>query len=146
MKLNFRMFSLVPFVLGLVSAVSFSGTVNAKGSDAGGCPAFSSAMVDAAWLATDYSQPEPPVGGAIDDPSEPRIGCQLTNDAGNQFTVGVGGGEALLYGNGENTPTGTSLRTRVFNLTQGEEHACRAAILSSWVWRQYCRPTLVDLE
>jgi hypothetical protein len=128
-------------LISLLSIQAVSGPALAGG---GGCPAFTSAMVDAAWLATDYSQPEPPVGGAIDDPSTPFIGCQLTNDAGNQFELGVGNGEALLFGNGENTPTGTSLRTRVFNLTSGEERACRAQVRASFVWNTYCKPTLVS--
>jgi hypothetical protein len=102
-------------------------------------------MVDAAWLAINYSQPEPPVGGAIDEPSEPRISCQLTNDVGNQFTVVVENGVALVQGHGENEPFSPALlRTRVDGLTKGEEHACRAQILASFVWSQYCRPVLVD--
>jgi hypothetical protein len=101
-------------------------------------------MVDAAWLAVEYSQAEPPVGGAIDDPSVPTIGCQLTNDIGNQFRVIVAGGDASVEGNAENSPVPTLLRTAVGNLTKAEQHACRAQVLSSFVWNQYCKPVLVD--
>lgn len=141
MKMTFGRLRNAVRLISLLSILSVSGPAMAGG---GGCPAFTSAMVDAAWLAFEYSQPEPPVGGAIDDPSEPRIGCQLTNDAGNEFTVGVGDGEAILVGESKNTPNPTLLRTRVFNLTSGEERACRAQVRASFVWNTYCKQTLVS--
>ena len=141
MRLTLRKHRTASNLISLLSILSLSGPAIAGG---GGCPAFTSAMVDAAWLAIEYSQPEPPVGGAIDNPSVPTIGCQLTNDVGNQFSVGVGSGVALLEGNAANSPVPTLLRTRVDNLTKAEQHACRAQVLSSFVWNQYCKPVLVD--
>ena len=141
MKLTNGRFQTVASFVTLFSVLSVSGPAMARG---GGCPAFTSAMVDAAWLAIDYSQPEPPFGGAIDNPSEPRIGCQLTNDAGNVFTVGVDDGVAGVEGRSNQFDTPTLLRTRIENLTKGEAHACRAQILASFVWSQYCEPLLVD--
>ena len=137
MKLIVRKLNTAASFLSLLFILSISGPDMARG---GGCPALTSAMVDAAWLAFEYSQPEPPVGGAIDDPSEPIIGCQLTSEVGEQVTVSVGDGEALLFGHGQNSPTPTYLRTRVFNLTRSEQHACRAQVLTSFVWSQYCKP------
>ena len=142
MSLSLSKFVSVAFVIVLFSLSFGSGHAVARGN--GGCPALTSAMVDAAWLAIDYSQPEPPFGGAVDDPSEPRIACQLTNDAGNVFIVGVADGVAGVEGRSNQVDTPTLLRTRVDNLTKAEAHACRAQILASFVWSQYCEPLLID--
>ena len=128
---------------GLISIFSLGGNALAQG---GGCPAFTSAMVDAAWLAINYSQSEPPVGVAVDVPSK-GIYCQLRNDVQNLFWVEVGreDGVALVVGFGENEPFAPALlRTRVDGLTRAEEHACRAQIRSSFAWNRYCKPVLID--
>lgn len=140
MKLKFSKGRVVACVFCLVPLLAISGPTMARG---GGCPVFTSEMVDAAFLAIDYSEENPPLGGAIDDPREPRIGCVLTNDAGNQFRVGVGDGEAGVEAF-DTAVTDTTLRTKRFNLSPGESHACRAQILGSFVWREYCKPLLVD--
>mgnify|MGYP001554516567 CR=1 FL=1 len=45
----------------------------------GNCPAFTSSMIDAAFLATEYSQADPVKGEANDFPNEPSIFCEFTN-------------------------------------------------------------------
>ena len=55
----------------------------------------------------------------------------------------VGNGEAQVIGriDGGNLDD-TQLRTRVFGLTGAQEHACRTAVLQSFVWNQYCTQLL----
>ena len=56
----------------------------------------------------------------------------------------VADGVAGVEGRSNQFDTPTLLRTRIENLTKGEAHACRAQILASFVWSQYCEPLLVD--
>ena len=125
---------------------------------AGGCPAFNSSMIDAAMLASDYSQQNPLVGAAEDSPAEASIACYLQTDADGIFLLrvgicegecgaGAGKGEAQIIGlSPDDMAPGadysTQLRTRVFNLTRAEQQACRAQVLASFTWKQYCRPLM----
>jgi len=111
----------------------------------GACPAFTTAMIDAAWLAVDFSQPAPAnVVELVNVPNEPRIMCRIELLPNNFFQVSVGAAEAELVAKGVNYDLGeaitTLLRTRVFNLTPGQEHTCRAQVLASFVWKQHCDP------
>ena len=124
----------------------------------GNCPAFNAGMVDAAMMATDYSQQDPVVGGAGDSPADASIVCGWEAEPGSFFFVrvgiceetcgsGYGKGEAELIGNSPTSPGpgpdyATQLRTRVFNLTPAQQRACRAQVLQSFVWKQYCKPFL----
>ena len=143
--LLFKKLSVAAIALGQISLVFIS--VPSIAAPPGGCPAFNTAMVDAAWLAIDYSQPGPPeLLDLNDDPAEPNMLCVISTDVGSEFSVYVGGGEAGLMGRGINIdnpdPITTLLRTRVFNLNKAEEHACRAQVLASFAWKQYCSPPL----
>jgi hypothetical protein len=113
---------------------------------AGNCPAFNSGMVDAAMMATDYSQPEPVIGVAEDSSSESSIYCQWENGNEGEFLVAVGDGEALLEGGSSyparNQGYATFMRTRVFNLSPVEQNACRKEVLKSFVWNQHCKPLM----
>ena len=89
--------SVAAIIFGLISFAFTSWTAIA--APPGGCPAFNTAMVDAAWLAIDYSQPTPPALLEFnDDPAAPNLLCVLGTDAGSEFFVSVGGGEAGLVG------------------------------------------------
>ena len=106
------------------------------------CPAFTAAMVDATWMATDFSQLGPIVGDAEDDPREPLISCTIFFDVGDAFfEIFVGGGEALVKGiHPRDSPFDddfTELRTRVFGLTPKQERGCIAQVVQSFVWRQF---------
>ena len=117
---------------------------------ANGCPAFTSSMIDAAFLATEYSQVDPVVGEANDSPNAPSIFCEFTNDDDGYFVVFVGyeddfeppGNIAHLIGS---SPVNalpefdTYMRTLVPNLTEAEVRACRAQVLASFTWKQHCK-------
>lgn len=142
-----------------VLLVSFALIVTpAYAADGGGCPAFNAGMVDAAMLATDYSQQNPLIGGAEDSPADASIVCFWETDADASFFVrvgicegecgsGAGKGEAQIIGiSPDDLAPGadyaTLLRTRVFNLTRAQQKACRAQVLRSFVWQQYCKPLM----
>ena len=140
----------------LFSIFSLSGPVVAQGH--GGCPAFSSAMVDAAFMAINYS-PSPhftPAVYAVDDPEVPQIYCSLTDPnefPPKRFQVAVGEGVepgdegvAHVFGRSEDPAVGTLLRTRLADLTPAELHACRAQVRASFVWSRYCKQNVIDLD
>ena len=145
--------SWILIVTGLLLLALLVAPINAS---ANGCPAFNSSMVDAAMLATEYSQPEPVEGEAMDMPSEPMIYCNFSNGDDGYFEVFIGFLEehepptnaAHLLGR---HPDGfldnpsvyaTQLRTLVLNLTEAELRACRAQVLASFTWKQYCKPLM----
>jgi hypothetical protein len=135
--------------LGLLALTFISGPAVAAG-----CPAFTAAMVDSAWLGIDFSQTDPIVEfTVVDDEFEPRVLCAITNDEGNEFAVRVQFEDAVTgfaeidakrrshINNGLGGVT-QLLRTKVFDLTSTELHMCRAEVLASFVWNQYCEPLL----
>ena len=148
--------TLKALALALLPLTLFAAPVYA--SDGGGCPAFNSGMVDAAMMATDYSQQDPLIGGAQDSPAAASIVCFWETDADASFFVrvgicegecgsGAGKGEAQIIGiSPDDLAPGvdysTLLRTRVFNLSRAQQHACRAQVLQSFVWQQYCKPLM----
>ncbi len=92
----------------------------------------------------------------MDMPSEPMIYCNFSNGDDGYFEVFVGFLEehepptnaAHLLGR---HPDGsldnpsvyaTQLRTLVLNLTEAELRACRAQVLGSFTWKQYCKPLM----
>jgi len=128
---------------GLLLVVSISAPTYAA---SGGCPAFTAGMVDAAMLATQYNQEGPVDGLAVDSPTEPIIYCRFVNEDWGYFEVFVGyyedeeiqGNEARLYGRSP-LPRDTLMTTRVFPLSKAALYACRAQVLKSVVWKNYCR-------
>jgi len=125
--------------------IAFIGS-SANAYGAGGCPAFNASMVDAAMMATDLSQTDPLEGFAEDSPKDGTIICAWVTDATASFYVAVGveDGVAQVFG----TKPGAipweegQLRTAVFDLSPEQQHACRAQVLQSFVWKQYCKPML----
>ena len=145
----------IPFIAGLLLLALI---VLPAYAVAGGCPAFNSSMIDAAFLAIDYSQQNPLVGTAEDSPADASINCYLQTDADAVFLLrvgicegecgaGAGKGEAQIIGlSPDDMAPGadysTQLRTRVFSLTRAEQQACRAQVLASFTWKQYCKPLM----
>jgi hypothetical protein len=127
----------------LVSPAAFAG-------NGGGCPAFNAGMLDATMLVAELWQIEPPEGFAGDSPKEGTIYCQWFGDlpgAGiaGMFFVRVEDGTAEVTGFGPIGPQTIrfpTLRTAVFNLSIDQQHACRAQVLKSFVWQQYCKPLM----
>jgi len=152
--MNWKNITIKSFALLLFTLIA----VPAHAADGGGCPAFNAGMVDAAMLATDYSQQNPLIGGAEDSPADASIVCYWETDAEASFFVrvgicegecgsGAGKGEAQIIGiSPDDLAPGadysTLLRTRVFHLTRAQQHACRAQVLRSFVWQQYCKPLM----
>ena len=101
-------------------------------------------------LATEYSQPEPVEGEAMDMPDEPMIACNFSNNDDGYFEVFVGFKAAHLLGrhpdsdefSDDPSAYATQLRTFVLNLTDAEVRACRAQVLASFTWKQYCKPLM----
>jgi len=118
----------------LASTALLSGRVVADN----GCPAFNSSMIDAAWLAVDYSQPGPPEAYYYDVPSIPALYCFVRNDSDHVFKIYIQDEVAEVFGHGEFGISPTLMRTRVDGLSKNELHACRAQVLGSFVWKQYC--------
>ena len=114
-----------------------------------GCPAFTSSMIDGAFLATEYNQEEPVSGIAVDYPYIPGLFCEFVNQDGGYYVVFVGyhdsdvnpGNKAHLYARSPRVRN-TILRTYVYDLSEAEMHACRAQVMGSFVWKQYCRPLM----
>lgn len=136
MKMVLKNFQIVALFLALVSNALLG--VHASADAGGGCPAFSSSMIDAAWLAVDYSQPGPPEAYFYDEASGPDLYCWIRNDSYNIFKIFIGRGEAEVYGHSEFGISPTLLRTRLDGLSKTELRACRAKVLGSFVWQQFC--------
>jgi len=129
------------FTLAVTAAMFPSDDIKADGASA--CPAFTSAMVDAAAMALKlYSG----IGGitAEDDPTEPFIFCQIDEGGFNGFRVEVNDSDAFVWGWGQRESSSTDFDTQLYSeaeqLSLGQMRACRAAILKSFVWKNYCAP------
>ncbi len=126
--------------LGLLSYAWVSGAAAATN-----CPAFTTAMVDATYMAADVSGPLISVN-AMDESSGGLISCSLVTDGGGDFIVSVTTNDIELVGH---HPDGagdeTELRTRVLLedpelFTSAQLHACRGEVLRSFVWNLHCAP------
>ena len=97
-------------------------------------------------LATGLSQAGPPEGFAEDSPQDGTIICAWVTEEPSSFYVAVGveDGVAQVFGTkpGADPWAEGQLRTAVFDLSQQQRHACRAQVLKSFVWNQYCKPLL----
>jgi hypothetical protein len=133
MKFTIQIIAVALFTLSAVSAYA-------------DCPAFTAGMVDATMLATQHNQEESVDGLAVDLPTEPLIYCRFVNKDWGYFEVFVGyyedeeiqGNEARLYGRSP-LPRDTLMTTRVFPLSEADLHTCRAQVLKSHVWKNFCR-------
>ena len=116
--------------LGLLSHALISGPAEAAGPAS--CPAYSASMVDAAALHALLDDITSIL--AEDDPSVPTVACQIFTNFGS-FLVAVFSGTATVAGS--NT-SGGFVGNESTGLTRGQEHACRAQILQTWVWNEHC--------
>ena len=115
-----------------------------KADSVSACPAFTSAMVDAAAMALKL-YPGVDVT-AEDDPTEPFIFCHLSEcpSCPNFLRIEVNYSipyRAFAFGWGvaEDTPDyDTQLFSGAGELTLGQMNACRKVILKSFVWNNYC--------
>jgi hypothetical protein len=104
-------------------------------------------MVDAAAMAYGLYPGDRVV--AEDDPTFPVIYCHIDEETGlpfNSFSVDVNSSElyaAFVIGKRlvETEPhVDTQLSSFAEQLSLGQMRACRAAILRSFVWKNYCAP------
>lgn len=128
--------------IGLLLQALVSGPAVAAGPTL--CPAFNSAMVDAAAMASQLRFPEPPVNLSF-GPGSLSIRCTF-NTAFGGFNVSVGnfGNEAVVSGSNSNQPIRdtTLLSSVVEDVSRVELSACVAQVLQSWVWNHLCEPFL----
>jgi hypothetical protein len=112
------------------------------------CPAFTAEMVDAAAMAFGLF---PGVGASItvgDDPGVPAIFCNIVGSPStNGFRLEVNSSEPYqAVVSGWHQSEGETLNAELFSLVEqlslSQMHACRAAILKSFVWNKYCAPAL----
>jgi hypothetical protein len=134
--------------LAVVGLSVFSAPAGAGGPD---CPAFTTEMVDAAAMA--FRLPPGTMGEARDDVRGPSIYCRFERPpsaGGGVFVVDVNdtnAQEAFVLGQNrtEDEPTinfRTQLASFADGLSTGQGHGCRAAVLQSFVWNQYCVPAM----
>ena len=107
---------------------------------------FNTAMVDAAAMAILLGRNVGPPTSVIDDPSSGTIECRLemtTGSVSRRFTVEVNDDEVFVSAISI-APTFNSIlqSSDRGGLSVGELHACRAQVLQSFVWNQYCAPEL----
>jgi hypothetical protein len=110
------------------------------------CPAFTAAMVDAAWLATNFRSDVPAeiTASISTEPDPPRISCEYDDRGRRQFSVRAGGGSARVAAVFDEF-TGTRsviVSTLEFPITSAEAAACRRQVLQSFVWNRICAPVL----
>jgi len=137
--------------LSVLSAAFVGLSVLSAPAAAGGpdCPAFTTEMLDATALAFGLLDMGNTVNAVRDDPSLPSIFCFLERPSNNAFfIVNVNdGGMHKASTHGVNSQEGGDLNAQLFSLfegvlTTGQEHACRAAVLKSFVWQRHCAPAL----
>ena len=134
------------FTLAMTVVMFPSDDIKADGVSA--CPAFTSAMVDAAALASHLWSPRAFVN-AEDDPTTPSIFCHIAEceSCGNDFIVevnflnpGQASVSAVGAAEGGTYPYDTQLLIGSEQLSLGQIQACRKVILKSFVWNNYCAP------
>ena len=114
------------------------------------CPVFTAAMVDAAAMVVDLKDDPSISVFAFDEPSTAFLNCSIARSLGEtdfkRFSVDVNDDEE-----GDVQVSGSTIIGGVFNrvlassarrLSVAELHACRAQVLQSLVWNQYCAPEL----
>ena len=115
------------------------------------CPAFTTGMVDAAAMAFGL---DPGIVNFIvevdDDPNASSLVCDIETQFNNgRFLVVVNTSsfphEASVLGQHReeaDDPLSAQLFSFAEGLSSSQEHACRAAVLKSFVWNKYCAPAL----
>lgn len=127
-----------------VFSLSLIGGSAAEAGQSRGCPVFNAAMVDAAALVVNLGV-NVMVGRVLDDPSTGTIECRISQTFGSGiFAVEVNDDEVFVSGSSR---VGSTIQTRLSSSDRGglslrERHACRAQVLRSFVWQQYCAPEL----
>ncbi len=114
------------------------------------CPVFTAAMVDAAAMVVDLKDDPSISVFSFDEPSTAFLNCTITRSISGsdfkRFSVDVNDDEE-----GDVQVSGSTIIGGVFNrvfassarrLSVAELHACRAQVLQSLVWNQYCAPEL----
>ena len=131
------------FTLAVTTTMFPSTNLIANGASA--CPAFTSAMVDAAAMAFGLSSQRVNFT-AGDDPTTPEIFCHAVSDGGaDNFILEVNYSEpnwVVVWGWSarEGEPGETELFSEAEQLSSSQMRACRAAILKTFVWNNYCAP------
>lgn len=127
-----------------IFSLSLIGGSAAEAGQSRGCPVFNAAMVDAAAMVVNLSR-NVTVSSLIDDPSTGTIECDIQAIFGSSsFSVEVNDDEVFVSGSSR---VGSTIQTRLSSSDRGglslrERHACRAQVLRSFVWQQYCAPEL----
>ena len=134
------------FALAVTAAIIKSENAIAGGPSA--CPAFTTGMIDAAAMAFGLS---PGAGLSVaveDDPNTPSISCIIVEALPNIFELEVNSSDPYsAFVRGQHAQEGgDNLNAELFSygeqLSVGQMHACRAVILRSFVWKNYCAPLL----
>ena len=145
MKITIIAYSIL--ALAVSTTVLYSESANAGGT--ANCPAFTTGMVDAAGMAFGLDHSEIASISVGDDPRIPVIFCMIQgNQTSDRFLLEVNYSvlnQAFVQGRHftEETPAFTSdLWSNADDLSLPQLYACRAAILKSFVWNNYCAPEL----
>jgi len=132
------------FALAVTAAITKS-----ENAIAGGCPAFTTGMVDAAAMAFGLFPDASSYATAGDDPDAPSIFCTIDpSSAPNKFELDVNSldPDAAFVRGRHADEGGDELNADLFsyaeNLSLSQMHACRAVIRRSFVWKNYCAPAL----
>ena len=142
--LKTRIFKALALVF--LSHTLISGPADAAGPAS--CPAFTAAMIDATALVMELREDVALAGKLSADPATPAIACALTLGLSlgrGEFDVEVGAGVARVRATSRGLTSEFGpivLHARRDDLTPRQEHACRAQVLQSFVWNQYCAPGL----
>jgi hypothetical protein len=104
-------------------------------------------MVDAAMLAAHFV----PLSATVviiaqNDPSKINLVCRVEHPSGGEFRVsvvffGIEGDEVSLSGSHPDVVS-PLLSVSSSLTTQAEGHACKAAVLQTFVWNRICAPAL----
>lgn len=127
-----------------VFSLSLIGGSAAEAGQSRGCPVFNAAMVDAAALVVNLGR-NVTVGRVLDEPSTGTIECRIFQTFGSStFQVEVNDEEVFVTGR---SIVGGSIQTNLSSSDRGGRslrvrHACRAQVLRSFVWREFCAPEL----
>ena len=134
-------------VIGLLSLAVFGEPASAS-EPRTSCPAFTAAMIDATALVMELREDVALAGKPSADPATPDIACALTLGLSlgrGEFDVEVGAGVARVRATSRGLTSEFGpivLHARRDDLTPRQEHACRAQVLQSFVWNQFCAPGL----
>ena len=139
------------FICSLLILTVTAVMIKSEDAIAGGnsaCPAFTTEMVDAAAMAFGLTPDRAVTISVGDDPSVPTIYCNIVGAPSiDRFDLEVNSSMTYVYGGHraeEDPPLDFSAELFSYGeqLSVSQMHACRSAILRSFVWRNYCAPAL----